>query len=349
MQTRGTNVAISALLAPVLADPGVDAAVLITGAFSGGGTDFDPAGLGDILRAHDKPVLAWLYGPSKYVRAWEESLARIGVPTYANLGMVASALAGINALAAHRARHRAPAIPREKPCMEPAAKIFAAVRARGAKTLTEPEGYRLLESVGLRAPRWEVAADEREAVAAARRIGFPVVLKVVSRDIAHKTDVGGVAAGLANDASVAAATRSMQASLGKAAPGAHIEGFLIQQMVKSRTEVIVGMTNSPQFGPAIMVGLGGIFVEAIGHVEFALPPFDEQDVDRMIERTGLGKVLGARGGMHNADRAAIRSAVLSLGDLAESNLGIEQIEVNPLIVLPDAGGIAAVDALIVIR
>jgi len=140
----------------------------------------------------------------------------------------------------------------------------------------------------------------------------------------------------------------MRAAVRIAAPEATVDGFLVQRMVKARIEVIAGVTHSPQFGPAVMLGLGGILVEAIGHVEFALPPLDAPEVDRMIERTGLAKLLGARGGARDTDRDAVCGAVLALADLAASNLGIEQVEINPLVVLADGGGIAAVDALIVL-
>ena len=114
-----------------------------------------------------------------------------------------------------------------------------------------------------------------------------------------------------------------------------------------RAEVIVGVPLA-----AVWSGdharFGGVFVEAIGRVEFLLPPFDEHDVERMIERTGIGKVLRARGAAFEADVDAVCSAVLALGDLATSDLGIGQIEINPLVVLPDDGGVAAVDALVLL-
>jgi len=306
--------------------------------------------LGDIVHAHGKPVMAWLYGPSTYVRAWEEALARIGVPVFAELRMVATALAGMDQVARYRVQAASTSTGRiaAATSSDPARKIIAAARAQQAKTLTEPEAYNLLENFGLRAPRWEMVASETEAIDAARRIGFPVVLKIVSRQILHKTDIGGVCAGITDAESMTSALRSMRATISTAAPEASIEGFLVQRMVNARIEVIAGMTHSREFGPAIMLGLGGIFVEAIGHVEFALPPFDAHEVDEMIERTGLGKLLGARGGAHDANRSAVRNAVLALRDLAGSNLGIEQIEVNPLVVLPDGGGVAAIDALIVL-
>jgi acetyltransferase len=354
IQARGANVAIAALLATVLDDPDVDAAVLIMGAFSGGGTDFDPAGLSNVIHASGKPVIAWLYGPSRYVRTWEEALARIGVPCFTELRTVASALAGINALATYRAganssaRVGSSARARYDKAPESAKKIVSAVRAIGARSLTEPEGYRLLESFGLRAPAWELVNDEIGAVEAACRIGFPVVVKVVSRQILHKTELGGVVVGLMDGESVTTAVQTMRAIFNKRVPASSIDGFLVQKMVKPRVEVIIGMTRSPQFGPATMLGLGGVLVEAIGRVEFLLPPFDQHDVERMIERTGLGAVLRARGAAFEADVDALCSAVLALGDLVSSEFEIEQIEINPLIVLPDGAGVAAVDALILL-
>jgi acyl-CoA synthetase (NDP forming) len=294
------------------------------------------------------------------VRPWEEALARIGVPCFTELRTVASALAGINALATYRARAnssaragssarvRSSACARFDKAPESATKIVSAVRAMGAKSLTEPESYRLLEAFGLRAAPWEVVNDEIGAVEAARRVGFPVVVKIVSRQILHKTELGGVVVGLMDGESVTTAVQTMRATFNKRVLASSIDGFLVQRMVKSRVEVIIGMTRSPQFGPAIMLGLGGVFVEAIGRVEFLLPPFDEWDVGRMIEQTGLGAVLRARGAVFEADVDALCSAVLALGDLVSSEFEIEQIEINPLIVLPDGAGVAAVDALILL-
>lgn len=349
MQARGTNVAVRELLAPVVADPGVDAAVLITGAFSGGGTDFDPAGVGDVLRTHRKPVLAWLYGPSQYLRVWDAALAKIGVPVFGSLRSVACALAAMEDLARYRGRPAMQASRANKRFPDEAARILSAARAAGHGTLTEPESYRVLEALGVHVASWRSVGDESEAAEAALDIGFPVVAKIVSRQTIHKSALGGVTIGLADAPSVASAVRTMRDAFARCAPQAKIDGYLIQKMVGARAEAIAGLARTPQFGAAIMLGLGGVLVEAIGKVEFLLPPFDAADADRMIERTGLARLLrGGDAAPSAAAEAALRDVLLALQDLAASDLGIAQVDINPLMLLADGGGVAAVDAVIVL-
>jgi acyl-CoA synthetase (NDP forming) len=250
IQARGANVAIGALLAPVLDDPGVDATVLIMGAFSGGGTDFDPSGLSNVIHASRKPVMAWLYGPSRYVRAWEEALARIGVPAFGELRTVASALAGINALATYRTCAHPSAIARKHVAPESATKIISAARALGVQALSEARGLSFAR--GLRTAYGALGNGQRRDWRGRSR--SPHRLSGRGQDC------------LASDSAQDRARRRCDWLDGwrirdhgpfsrcvrpsnKHVPTASIEGFLVQKMVKSRLEAIVGMTRSPAVWP----------------------------------------------------------------------------------------------------
>lgn len=224
--------------------------------------------------------------------------------------------------------------------------VAARARAEGRSLLTEIEAKALLHDAGVPVARTVLATTEAEAVARAEEIGFPVVLKIVSPDIAHKSDVGGVRVGLEDQAAVAAAYNEILANAKRAVPDAAITGVAVQHMAPAGTEVIVGMTTDPQFGPVIMFGLGGILVEIMKDVAFRVVPLEARDATQMIEEI-RGRVLldGVRG-QPPRDRAAIEQALLKVSEFVERNPVIRELDLNPLLVYPE--GAIAVDARIVI-
>jgi hypothetical protein len=187
-------------------------------------------------------------------------------------------------------------------------------------------------------------------VAAARRLGYPVALKIDSPDVPHKTDAGGVRLGLASDAAVREAWEGIMASVRAFAPAARIAGALVQEMVPAGVEVLVGVTADPQFGLQLAVGLGGVLVELLRAVAVRALPLSPRDARELTETPLLARLLDGFRGRPPADRAALVAAVLAVSDLA-SDLGdrVEEIDVNPLVVLPAGHGVRAVDALIVTR
>jgi acetate---CoA ligase (ADP-forming) len=218
-------------------------------------------------------------------------------------------------------------------------------------TLTEPQGLAALADAGLRTVPHRVARSADEAAAAAAELGFPVVLKIVSPDITHKYDVGGVALGLNDDAAVRAAYASMQDSAATRAPGARTEGVLVAPMLRGGVECILGTQRDPVFGPMVMFGLGGVFVEIVGDVALrSAPVTPEQALDMMRATKAWPLLTGARGRpVADVDTLAQQIAALSRFAVAAGDT-LDSIDINPFIALPAAqGGGCAVDAVIVGR
>jgi len=210
---------------------------------------------------------------------------------------------------------------------------------------TEGEVKQLLASYGIAVAREAVAATPHAAAEAAQRLGFPVVLKAVSRDIVHKSDVGAVQVGLADAKAVAAAAETMQTRLRTALPDARIEGYSVQEMVRGEAEVIIGIRRDPQFGAIVLVGLGGIAVEILQDVVVLPAPTTADRVHRGIERLRTAPLFAGARGRPPLDVDAIAQAVVRLSWLAH-DLGdrLVDLEVNPLIVRRQGEGAVAVDA-----
>ncbi|MBI2081600.1 MAG: acetate--CoA ligase family protein [candidate division NC10 bacterium] len=198
--------------------------------------------------------------------------------------------------------------------------------------LLEPEAYRLLESYDLPVPRHRFARDAAEAAAAAQAIGFPVALKVVSPDVLHKSDAGGVRLDLRDAGAVRAAFEEVRAAARAVQPSARLAGALVAEMARPGTEVIVGMTRDPQFGPSVMFGLGGIFVEVYRDVAFRIVPLEERDAREMIrEVKGLPLLTGFRG-RPPGDLDAIARILLRVSRLAEEHAEVAEVDLNPIVV-----------------
>jgi acyl-CoA synthetase (NDP forming) len=212
--------------------------------------------------------------------------------------------------------------------------------------LLEPEAEELFADHGLAVPAFRLAANEADAVAAARRFGFPVVLKVVSRDILHKSDAGGVKVGLADEGAVSAAYREMMASVAGNVAGARIEGVLVAASAPAGLECIVGMTRDPQFGPALMFGVGGVFVELLKDVSFRVLPITRADAEEMVREIRLSPLLAGFRGSGPRDVAAVVDFLVKTAELVERNPEIREIDVNPLRVYEH--GVLALDVRVIL-
>ncbi len=216
--------------------------------------------------------------------------------------------------------------------------------------LDSPTAFALLNAAGIPVPDRQLARSAEAAVAAASRVGYPVALKVESRSIQHKSDVGGVALGLDGPEAVRAGFDRIMAQVAERAPDAIVDGVIVEQMGSAGIEMLLGVKRDPGFGPVVAVGLGGLFVEIFDDVAVGLPPLSDAEARAMLQRLRSWPLLnGARGGPP-ADVAALVRAIRSLGDLAIA-LGerIEAIDVNPLLVFPTGRGVLAVDALVELR
>lgn len=215
------------------------------------------------------------------------------------------------------------------------------------RALLEPEAWALLMEYGLPMPRHRVAHSAGEAAEAAAEIGFPVVLKIVSRDVLHKSDAGGVRVNLATAAAVEAAYDGILESVGTRVPGARVEGVLVCEMLPTGgVECIVGMIRDASFGPAIMVGLGGVFVEVLKDVTFRVLPLTEADALAMIQELKGYALLGGVRGQKPKDVAALAKILLGVAKLVEENPEIRELDINPCIVYER--GAVPVDARIML-
>ena len=219
-------------------------------------------------------------------------------------------------------------------------------RSENRSVLTEIESKQVLAAAGIPVAEATLAASADDAAKAAAKAGFQVVLKIVSPDVTHKSDVGGVKIGLKDEAAVRTAYDDIIAAVSDRQPKARIEGVAVQAMARPGTEVIVGMSKDPQFGPVLMFGLGGIFVEVLKDVSFRIVPLEERDAREMIDEIKGRAILdGVRGG-EPADIGALAGLLLKLSAFAEANPQVEELDLNPVFAYKD--GCIAVDARIVV-
>ena len=202
--------------------------------------------------------------------------------------------------------------------------------------LLEHEALALVEQYGVRVPRYGLARSEEEAIAIAEKIGYPVVLKIVSPEIIHKSDVGGVVVGLEDSSSVRRAYRAMLSNIEKNVPGAEIVGVLVQKMAeKGAVEVIIGGLRDPVFGPAVMFGLGGVFVEVFKDVSFRVAPFDRNEAYEMIREVKAYRILRGYRGQKPRSLEAIVETIMAVQKIMVENPEIKELDLNPVLSYPD--------------
>ena len=228
----------------------------------------------------------------------------------------------------------------------PIAEVIDSARSQGRTVLTEIESKQILAEAGIPVASAQLAKTADEAAQLAEKAGFPAVLKIVSPQITHKSDIGGVKMGLASTDEVRKAFDEILAAARKAEPKARIDGVAVQKMAPAGTEVIVGMSKDPQFGPVLMFGLGGILVEVLKDVAFRIVPLEARDARQMVrEIKGFAVLEGVRG-QPPADLAALEGLILKLSEFVEAHPEIEELDLNPVFAYAD--GVIAVDARIVI-
>ncbi len=226
--------------------------------------------------------------------------------------------------------------------------ILEDVRKNGRAQLTEFEAKQVLAAAGIAGTREELAASEQEAVSSAQKLGFPVVLKISSPDILHKTDAGGVKIGLADDQAVRQGYQEIMNAISAKHPRAKIHGVLVQEMIAGGIQTILGVANRPPFGPVVAFGLGGVFVELLKDITLRLAPVDEKGAADMLTEIRGSKMLDGYRGQPAADRTALARSIARLSELAvKFHADIEELDINPLVV--NADRILALDALITLK
>ncbi len=281
-----------------------------------------------IVRETGMPVALCAYGEGGVAR---ELIGQVSIPVFLDMEQA------VRALAASRDWHRRRA--------QPAVAGNSPPPSRPARPLPleAPDGALVLcREYGIPVAPWAVAEDPDGAAEAADALGYPVVLKALSARVVHKSDVGGVALGLPDREAVRREAEAMRARVRARVPEADDLRFLVQRMIEGGVEVILGGKQDPAFGPVMMFGLGGVFVEVFGDVSFRVAPLSRADAEEMIEEIrGKALLQGARG-RPPADREALVEAALAFSRLLVENPSLAEIEINPLLALPR--GVVAVDA-----
>ena len=228
-----------------------------------------------------------------------------------------------------------------------AGEIIENVLASGRKILLPDEAMDIIKTSGISTPAYALVKTANEALTAAKTMGFPVVLKIVSPDILHKSDVGGVAVGVENDKEVERNYNEIMNNLIRKVPDADIMGMLVEKQVPTTTEVIVGGIRDKQFGPTVMFGLGGIFVELFKDVVFRIAPVTETEALEMIGEIKGYSVLNGYRGTEKLDIQQLVKTVVTVSELISDIDEIKEVELNPLLVYTE--GVTAVDARIIIN
>ena len=222
------------------------------------------------------------------------------------------------------------------------------VPARSRNVLSEYESKQILRGLGIPVTREILALSAEEAVKSSQILGYPVVMKVNSPDIIHKTEIGGVALNLKNDEEVRNCYDEMIKKVTELCSEAEIQGILVQEMSSKGVEVIIGIKRDPVFGPVLTFGLGGIFTELFKDVTYKLAPATPKSARKMLEEIkGYSLLNGFRGGP-KADIDALVDLLVKVSNLSE-DLAIEQLDLNPVVVLPEGQGLRVLDATIILK
>ncbi len=287
-----------------------------------------------------------------FAQGLRQRLEDAGLPTFEYPDIVARvagnlvSYAAFRRAAAARAENRKAATREARTSAGPAADLISAASRQGRISLLEPEAYDVCKQYGIHVPPFRLVDSLEGAIGAAREIGFPVVLKVVSAEILHKTDIGGVMLGVSSDSVLEQSYAKLVHNVKKAAPQVRKLNVLVQKMMPVTTELVLGGVRDKLFGPAIMFGIGGIYVEVLKRVGFRLAPLSVDEAKDLIhEILPPALIAGARGRKKmNVD--SIATALVSLGRLFEEQPQVEQVDLNPL--LPFDDGCMAVDARIIL-
>jgi len=331
-------------------DAGVDGVLVVYSPKPGGDPDAVAAAVAGAYRETGKPVLASWMGDER-VHTSREALATAGVPSFRTPEAAVEAFGNIASFYQNQQLLQQTPPPRSTialPDVEGARLLIESVLTERRKVLTEMESKALLAAFHIPVTRTMLARNANEAMLISSQIGYPVVLKIDSPDISHKSDVQGVVLNVMSASQVRDAFNDMLARVGRVLPQARVNGVTIQPMsIKRRgREVFVGMTTDEAFGPVVTFGAGGTMVELIADRAMELPPLNQFLARRLIERARVAEMLGAWRGHEAADLGAIEQILLRVSEMVCELPQLREMDINPIIV--DDDGAIAVDARIVI-
>jgi len=304
--------------------------------------------VGEMSKNTEKPILGCFMG-EKQVKKGIDILKSYKVPNYPFPEQAAHAFRAMADYREIKARPQ-PEFVEFDVDRQAVKEILDKVRSEGRLSIGDAEARGILQGYGLAIPQSEIAKTPDKAIEIATRIGYPVVLKIASPDILHKTDIGGVKVGLSSAADVQDAFELMVYRAQRYVPEARIWGCLVQEMVPSGgIEVLVGMNRDPQFGPLVTFGLGGIYVETLKDVTFRVAPFSKAEAANMLEEIRARALLDGVRGNPPVDKKAIIEALLRMGQLVQDFPEIVELDINPLIVYQENQGAIAIDMRLVLK
>jgi acetyltransferase len=277
-------------------------------------------------------------------------LVENGIPAYNAPDLAVKAMGKLRHYARLQDLKSEPAEENHDADKDTARKIIADVRANGRTALTEIESKKIFKAYGLPTVKTELATSEEEAVRMAEEIGYPVVLKIVSPDILHKSDAGGVKVNIKDEAGVRESYKTILENAKNYKSDADIHGIVIQEMAPWATETIVGSVNDPTFGATLMFGLGGIFVEVLKDVTFRVAPISVKEAENMLGEIKSAPILDGVRGEAPRDKDALAKVLTNyafmITDLADE---ISESDANPVLVYEKGQGVKVVDARIILK
>lgn len=329
-------------LETLIKDPNIDGLLVLLTPQAMTEIEATAEAIGVVSRETDKPILACFMGEAQ-VKAGIDILIANEVPNFPFPERAARAFRAMSDYRKIRARtfQEFSHIEADRPKVR---QLFTGVLAEGRVTLGDAETRDILDAYGLSRPRSEIADSPEKAIEIAHQIGYPVVLKIASPDILHKTDVGGVKIGLANSEELRDAYELMMYRAQRYLPEARIWGCLVQEMAPpGGVEVLIGMIRDPQFGPLVTFGLGGIFVETLQDVTFRIVPFSRKEAEEMLGEIRAKALLDGIRGKPAVDKDALVDTLLRVGQLVQDFPEITELDINPLMVYPHGQGAIALD------
>ncbi len=330
----------------VIADPGVDGVIVIVTPQ----TSTDIEGTAEALvresAKSDKPLLGCWMGAKEASRG-TEILAKNKVPNYP---FPERAVGALGAMLRYHTWKQQPAVEIETFDVDKkaVADLLARIRAEGRTAIGDAEAQTILKAYGFTTPKSDVAPTPDEAVALGEEIGYPVVAKIASPDILHKSDVGGIIVGVSSADEMREAFDTLIARAKEHQPDATIWGVQVQEMVTNAREIIIGMNRDPQFGPLVMFGLGGIYVEVLKDVTFRVAPMSRLQADEMVRSIRSFKLLTGVRGQAASDLDAVVDAILRISQLVTDFPEIAELDINPLLVREQGQGAVAVDMRLIL-
>ena len=299
--------------------------------------------------ASGRPVVVSMVGGTRCDQAMQW-LVENGIPAYGPPDQAMNAMAALKEYYSIRAVLNEDRVEPDPARSVRARQIIAAARAEGRLHLTELEAKEIFASYGLPIATTKLATSEEEAVKIAREIGYPIVMKIVSPDIIHKSDAGGVKINIKDEAAARETYRAIITNVHNYKPEARIQGIVVQEMAPAGTEVIVGSVNDPTFGPTVMFGLGGIFVEVLKDVTFRVAPVNHHQIEWMLNEIRSAPILDGVRGEPPRDRAALVDVIyrysIMISDLGDE---IAETDANPVLVYGEGKGCKVVDSRVILK